>query len=442
MGSVSTVISTLGELIQRYRNERSMTQTQLGDFSKISRGSISKIENGNMKRLNYKTIQPIIFVLQIPLHEVLDHFMLTDPRSETLFELLLDSIAYQDSSLTAKIASLFLTSRDEESGVLLKKLFHMTQQLSGTDELQLTLFNTVITYARIHGKQSYVAQGMLHKYLVQRNDFSKLEETYESGKFVLQYVEFLSSEERVTLYYKLGVHAYHLRRFNECIELLQKYLKEDNTDSSLKAYSTLAICSSYFHQKQYDLAEKYLKAFSLFNFPFVKENVDFMTAKLNERKGKIELAIEQLKQCLDSSTHKINIVNSLLTYYLSNNDLHAAYQLFQREQEFMEVDLSNPIIKNGNAHYYIKKGKYFNKIGKQNEAVDSFIKSVNMFEELSEADETLIRKIENTRLLMIKAVQEGKNFTDDDVVQLSQELDTYLVEIQKKGLIKRVMWTS
>ena len=442
MGSVSTVISTLGELIQRYRNERSMTQTQLADLSGINRGSISKIENGNMKQLNYKTIQPIISVLQIPLHEVLDHFTLTDPRSETLFELLQNTISYHDSSLSAKIASLFLTSQDGESGVLLHKLFHMTQQLSGTDELQLALFDTIITYARIHSKQSYIAQGTFHKYLVARNDFSKLEETYESGKIVLQYVEFLSSEERVTLYYKLGVHAYNLRRFCESIELCKRAVIEDEDESSFKAYSTLLICSSYFHQKQYELAEKYLKTFSLFNFPFVKENVDFMTAKLNERKGKIELAIEQLKQCLDSSTHKINIVNSLLTYYLSNNDLHAAHQLFQREQEFMEVDLSNPIIKNGNAHYYIKKGKYFNKIGKQNEAVDSFIKSVTMFEALSEADETLIRKIENTRLLMIKAVQEGKNFTDDDVVQLSQELDTYLVEIQKKGLIKRVMWTS
>ncbi|RJG23703.1 aspartyl-phosphate phosphatase Spo0E family protein [Paenibacillus thiaminolyticus] len=54
--------------------------------------------------------------------------------------------------------------------------------------------------------------------------------------------------------------------------------------------------------------------------------------------------------------------------------------------------------------------------------------------EISDADEV---KIERTRHMLKQAVQSGKKFTDYDVVQLSQKLDEYLLEIQKKRLIRR-----
>ncbi|BFH18119.1 aspartyl-phosphate phosphatase Spo0E family protein [Paenibacillus melissococcoides] len=57
--------------------------------------------------------------------------------------------------------------------------------------------------------------------------------------------------------------------------------------------------------------------------------------------------------------------------------------------------------------------------------------------EISDADEVLLLKIERTRHMLKQAVQSGKKFTDYDVVQLSQKLDEYLLEIQKKRLIRR-----
>ncbi|RJG17021.1 XRE family transcriptional regulator [Paenibacillus thiaminolyticus] len=67
MSTVNLVCSTLGELLQRFRQERGMTQVQLAELSGVSRGNISKIENGVIQRPDYKTIQPIIAVLEIPL---------------------------------------------------------------------------------------------------------------------------------------------------------------------------------------------------------------------------------------------------------------------------------------------------------------------------------------------------------------------------------------
>lgn len=442
MSSVNLVCSTLGELLQRFRQKRGMTQVQLAELSGVSRGNISKIENGVIQRPDCKTIQPIISVLEIPLEELLEPLVFAKPRTDTLLALLHDSFSLQNASLSAKIASYLLESEDENSGAIAEKIMLTAKQFHENNEMKLALFDTVIAYARSHGMQPQLAQGLLYKYLVERDDFSKLEETFQSGKTILNYAEFLSIENRIILYYKLGVHAYHLRRYPECIELGERIVTEDETESSFKAYSILMICSSYFHQEQYELAEKYLKAFSLFNFPFVKENIDFMTAKLNQRRGKTELAVAQLQQCLQISSYKINIVNSLLTIYFSERDYGSIQKLLQCENDFIGSDLSNPLLKTEHAYYYMNKGKYLNMIGLQNEAIAYFIKSVSIIHEVSKEDEELIWKIENARIKMEKAVQEGKTLTDVDVVNLSQELDEYLVEIQKKGLIKRVLWLS
>ncbi|EPY14426.1 helix-turn-helix domain-containing protein [Paenibacillus alvei] len=384
MGSISAVYSTLGELIQRYRYERSMTQAKLAELTRINRGSISKIENGDIKRPDYATIQPIISVLNVPLREVIDALSLTDHRSDTWFGLLHNSTSSGDYSLSAEIASYLLASRNEESEVLLGKLFQIVQEISNDNELKLSLLNIVITYARSHGIQRFVARGTLHKYLIERDDFSKMEATYQSGQYVLHYVEFLSREEKATLYYKLGVHAYNLKRFDECIELCKKAIIEEDADSSFSAYSTLLICNSYYRLEQYEMAEKYLKIFSLFSFSFVKENVDFMTAKLNENKGNIELAKSQLQNCLDYSTYKLNIVNSLLEIYCNNNDLNAANELIQRESDYLAQSSNTPVSISGRAHYFVNKGKYLLVLDRKKEAIENFVVSAKMFADLSE----------------------------------------------------------
>lgn len=384
MGSISAVYSTLGELIQRYRYERSMTQAKLAELTRINRGSISKIENGDIKRPDYATIQPIISVLNVPLREVIDALSLTDHRSDTWFGLLHNSTSSGDYSLSAEIASYLLASRNEESEVLLGKLFQIVQEISNDNELKLSLLNIVITYARSHGIQRFVARGTLHKYLIERDDFSKMEATYQSGQYVLHYVEFLSREEKATLYYKLGVHAFNLGLYNECIELCKNAVIQEDVESSFSAYSTLAICSSYFELEQYDMAEKYLRTFSLFSFPFVQKNVDYMTARLNEKKGNIRLAIQQFKDCLELPSYRLNAVNSLLEIYRLQNDMDSATELIKRESEYLVQHSESPIIVSGRAHYFLNKGKYLCDTGDVREAIQNFITSATMFAELSE----------------------------------------------------------
>ncbi|MCE5171651.1 aspartyl-phosphate phosphatase Spo0E family protein [Paenibacillus profundus] len=50
-----------------------------------------------------------------------------------------------------------------------------------------------------------------------------------------------------------------------------------------------------------------------------------------------------------------------------------------------------------------------------------------------EKHDCLSEKIESIRLQLIQAVDNNKSFTDLTVVRLSQELDVYLLEFQKRS---------
>ncbi|UHA72134.1 helix-turn-helix domain-containing protein [Paenibacillus sp. 481] len=379
MGTDTAILSTLGQLIQQYRRDQGVTFQQLSDRTGVKQESIVNIENGISKRPDYFTIQSLATALNIPLIEIVERFLLIEQRSEELLHMLKESASMKNASITTNIAFHFLASQDEDSFTLLHKLYDTVQQLICDAPTKLFLYDIIINFGRSHGIQSCTAKGALQKYFVERNDFSKLQETFYSGKYVLHYVPYLSNEERISLYYKLGVHAYNLRKFDECIELCEKVIIEDEVDSNFKAYSTLAICSSYYYQEKYDLAEVYLGILSSFDSSIVDENILLMTGLLNSKKGEVDLAIKQLQQSFQTAAIKINVVTELFDLYLFKNNFEAIEDLLKMEFQFTESNMMNPYLYSEYAHYYLKKGGYLSRVGQCDEAVDSLVKSIAMF---------------------------------------------------------------
>ncbi|WP_042228775.1 helix-turn-helix domain-containing protein [Paenibacillus popilliae] len=72
-----TVIKTMGELIQDTRRALDITLTQLSEMSGIPKGTISKIEKGDVKRPEFETIRPLAMVLKIPLETLIDYYIET-----------------------------------------------------------------------------------------------------------------------------------------------------------------------------------------------------------------------------------------------------------------------------------------------------------------------------------------------------------------------------
>ncbi|TPG70143.1 hypothetical protein EEL31_17730 [Brevibacillus laterosporus] len=89
-----------------------------------------------------------------------------------------------------------------------------------------------------------------------------LNATYLSAKYMLHYLEFLSIEERIVAYYKLGVHAFNLNLFEEAIELCMHVVEEYTEEDNFKAGALMAIINSYYNLGDYTCSWEYLHVFS------------------------------------------------------------------------------------------------------------------------------------------------------------------------------------
>ncbi|BFH16633.1 hypothetical protein J6TS7_44840 [Paenibacillus dendritiformis] len=83
-------------------------------------------------------------------------------------------------SLIPKIAAKFLESPNEDSLYVVGRLFRDTDSIHN-DSIKLSLYGLIVNYSRAHGIMPYIAKGLFRKYMIERNDFSRLKETYENG---------------------------------------------------------------------------------------------------------------------------------------------------------------------------------------------------------------------------------------------------------------------
>lgn len=370
------IYTTIGELVKNYRGQANLTLSQLANITGISKGVLSKIENGDTKRPELKTIKPLAKTLHIPYAEIMEHYLELEQRTEVLRDLLLEAVTMAHGQLAAKAALRYLQSPQEESCTSLERLYELASSVEDRT-IKLALFETIIKYATEHGVQQYVARGLLQKYLIERDDFSKLEATYHSGKYVLYYRDFLPALERIVAHYKLGVHAYNLRLFEECINLCQQVIAEDRSESRIKADATLAICNAYYYLEDFRLAEHYLELFGRYPYPHVAETVKVMTGAINGKKGNLDLAIAQLNACLTDSSDNttIHIVTELFEIYLKKGDLSAIEDLLKLEERITDVKIITPFKKSELALFYKLKGDYYMLTGKYEDGINSYMKS-------------------------------------------------------------------
>lgn len=121
-------------------------------------------------------------------------------------------------------------------------------------------------------------------YLIERDDFTRLRAVYESGKHIVQYAQSLTSEDRVTLYYKLGVHALNLCLYQQSIELCLHVLREADANNWYYINALGIIRDSYFYIENYEKSEYYSRLYSQYDYPHIKTYSILMTASLNAKR--------------------------------------------------------------------------------------------------------------------------------------------------------------
>ncbi|TVX86107.1 helix-turn-helix domain-containing protein, partial [Paenibacillus agilis] len=332
------MIDTFADMIRHHRLKLGFTMDKLAEKANINKSTISKIENGEVKKPEYKTIKSLAEELEIPYYEYIRIYLSLERKSDAILNFLLEAISLSSpTSLITEIATRYLELPNIDSHEAVEQIFNTANDVNDAS-IKLPLFKTVVNYSRSHGVMTYIAKGMYQVYMIERNDFSKLEATYQSGKSVLAYVELLNIHEQLNLYISLANHAYGILRYNDSINFCQTVIEIDKANSHFKAHATFLICNCYYYLNDYETSNIYLTAYSNYSFPFVQDNLDFMIGCINGRCGEIDLGIQQLEQYLKvtSQFNLVYVVTILMDLYLKKSDFNNARNLLEYEKEMKD----------------------------------------------------------------------------------------------------------
>ncbi|MBD8501234.1 helix-turn-helix domain-containing protein [Paenibacillus arenosi] len=377
---LSSVTLSLGELIHKYRTKSNVSLSELARITEVSKGTLSKLENGEVQKPEYYKLQAVTDALGIAFEEYIGLYIQAEKSASAVLRIFSEAIDRNcPSKIVVHIAERYLAVAKGESHEVVAKFFDIAIQKSEPD-LKLKLLQLLIDFSRSHGIMQYIAKGLFQKYLIERNDFSKLSKTYQSGRYLLDYAGFLNEKERVALHYRLAVHAFSLQEYKESIELSEFVIKNDNTNSEYRAHAIFNACNSHCLLNEMDQCKFYLQEYSKYSFPFVEDNIRFMNGCISIRSGNLELGIVQLEEYLSQSS-EYNIVYTIIVLtelYLSEGRFDDVERLFMYEEAMMKSlnDFRATPEKRGKlAYFYRLKGVWLKETGDLNKALEYYRKS-------------------------------------------------------------------
>ncbi|OBY77309.1 DNA-binding protein [Paenibacillus sp. KS1] len=374
-------ILSIGELIHSYRRNSGMTLAQLSETSGVHKGTISKIENEDVKRPEYTTLRPLVEALRIPLDTVVELYISVDKRAEMRLHILQDVIQHSGSAeLAQKVGAKFLESPSDDSHSLVERLYGFAGTVE-CKEIRLALYQLIVDYSRDHGIMPFLAKGLLQVYLIERDDFTRMRAVYESGNHIVMYAHFLSAEDRIMFYYKLGIHAYNLFLYPESIDLALHVVQEAEPDNEYYVHALFILRGAYYQIGNYDKSEHYTHLYSQYDGPYIKENTLLMNALLNSKKGKTDVAVAQLTTLLEKCDQNtaLSALNQLMIIYLQEHRLEEAKNLLPYPIDPQHIIDSNPNMISQLAEYYYHRAKYFITVGEFEKSISGFLEGALHF---------------------------------------------------------------
>ncbi|NBI28638.1 helix-turn-helix domain-containing protein [Chengkuizengella marina] len=419
MITTGTTHSSLGELIRHHRKQAEMTLVQLEELSKVDKASISRIESGQIKRPTWETIQKIGFALNISYEEMIEQYLEIEERVDVLFTILNESVEKNNLSIIAKVAMKALQFPVEDSLELVEKLCDKIDHIDNSS-IRLTLYKVMIEYSRAHGIMHYLAKGMLQTYLIERDDFSKLRSTYESGKGILFFKEFLTSEELGVMYYKLSVHAYNLCLFKDSVDMGINALNETITETRMRANTIFAICNSYYYLDDYEQTKEFLEKYKEFSLPEVNDNAKGIEAILHSANGEHQQAVTKLQEILPNCGDNalLHVVNHLIMLYFETENLAAIEDIIKLEEKILSITYVTPFKKAELALYFRLKGDYYIRTKMIEEGINCYLEAAKRYGKI----DLVARESECLKLIM-KIHTNNKEAMD---VSTIEKIETYL----------------
>ncbi|MBG9789326.1 helix-turn-helix domain-containing protein [Brevibacillus laterosporus] len=382
--SESLTFTTLGELIKEKRIEMGISLSELGRMTGISKGVLSKIENDETKRPELRTIKPLVDTLKLPYENIVELYVEIGQRFDVLCELILEAIELRNTKLVSAIVLKLLESPHEDTHKSLERLYKVANSIVNT-EMKIAIFTPVIAYARERGIPLYIAKGLYQKYLIEREDLKRLEESFRMGEEITYYVDFLSHEEQLVYYYRMTLHAYNIKKYEKCIEMGKKGFKIDQTIHELKQRAAYVVINSYILLNEFAHAEEFLYVSEKSNHNFIIERSKFIRANIYFGKGEYNVAIPILQECLSEATEdtRVHIMNDLLESYINLDDMNSVQKFLEAEEDSLCFNVKTPHKHRELGRFFKLKGIWQVKIGKYDCAIQSYLRSIHSYEQIS-----------------------------------------------------------
>ena len=371
---------SFAEMVKEHRSKKKMTLSELAEKTGINKSVLSRIESGAIKRPEFSKCQKISSVLHIPHESLISFYLDISERADIIKRLLKEAIACSDRYLVRKAANKLLEAPKMNEFLALDHLLQAANA-SDAEEIKLTLYDVMIAHTKKRGIPFYLAKALFERYLIERYDFYRMEESYRRGKELLVYMEYLQPADRIEAYYRLGLQAYALKYFDECISLCKEAVEKDSSVNELQSSALLAITNAYINVGDCILAELYLKRYE--KHPYSQANrARYLRAQLYVKNSEFDKAIAELKACLADSAHegRIAIAVDLMEVYLQTGDSYGVNELVKQESQFMPKVLNTPKKLEHVALYYKLKGMH-ELVGKQiDEGLESLTKSISYYQ--------------------------------------------------------------
>ncbi|TQK62024.1 transcriptional regulator with XRE-family HTH domain [Brevibacillus sp. AG162] len=380
---------TIGDMLSESRRNNGLSFAELEDRTGVSRGVLQKIESGETKRPEFKTVKSIAAIFPYPYEEIIEGYLEDENRSETLFEILQEVIQCEYSSLVERVSLKILQSPNEKIEKALERLYNFSDSTAVIvikNEIRLALYQVIANYARQCGEPKYIAKALFKKYLIERNDLKKLKETFCNGEEILHYVDFLSHDEKITFYYRMALHAHNIEDYNKCIELGKKGHLEDKTSNTLKEQVALAICNSYLFLGKYSNLEEHLNIYEELKYTQIIKRLKLYRAIILSRTGKYSVAIPMLYQCVEEVTdsNRLHRVNMLLEALFKVNDLNSISSILGSEESKILLQYTDPYQYSELGRYYKYKGRFLVKRGCFDEGMEAYLNSILHYAKISD----------------------------------------------------------
>ncbi|MGN7469665.1 helix-turn-helix domain-containing protein [Brevibacillus sp. SAFN-007a] len=374
----------IGEWLLAYRQRENLSLNELAERTGISKTALSRIESGATKRLGFAQWKKIARALNIPEVDAIAVYLSTTERPMSIQVLLNEAIALNSQTLVRKAAQKLLDTPKMDTFLALDYLHQLAKETENPS-IKLALHEVMIDFTRKCGIPFYLGKSLYARYLLERDDFSRFEETFQRGKELLHYIDLLQPLERIDYYYRMGVHAYILDNYGESIELCKKALMEDRTnDSRQKASALISVVNAYLRLGYLILAEQYLEMYEKSEYADFRKK--HLRALLHAKKGEYEQAIALYNECLREAkpSERITIASDLLDVYFKTEQNGAIQELIATEDTFLSVDTHPNRIKHA-ARYFKQKGICLISMGQEEEGIHSLMQSIGFYRQIGAA---------------------------------------------------------